>query len=205
MKGGFMKDAMILFVITLISGLCLGGVYGMTKEPIEQQQIAAEIETYKEVYQVAADFQMNDELTKEMDNFDGALAEAGLNLGNVGVEKVLEAVDESGNVIGHLMNAYSKDGYGGEIHLSIGITNEGEVTGIGFLELNETAGLGMKADEPAFKGQFAGKTADQLVLTKSGASSDNEIDAMSGATVTSSAVTNAVNAALYFEHNCISQ
>lgn len=203
--GGFMKDAVKLFVITLISGLCLGAVYGMTKTTIEQQQIAAQLETYKVVYAEAANFQNNDALTEQVDDFGNVLAESGLDLGNAGIESVLEAVDGSGNVIGHMLNVYSKDGYGGMIELSVGITSEGEITGIGFLTLEETAGLGMKAKEPAFKDQFAGKNAEQLVLTKSGASADNEIDAISGATITSTAVTNAVNAALYFAHNCISQ
>ena len=42
-KGGFMKDAVILFAITLIAGLCLGGVYGITKEPIAKAEAAAKI------------------------------------------------------------------------------------------------------------------------------------------------------------------
>lgn len=144
-------------------------------------------------------------MTKATADFESVLAESGLDIGNAGIDSVLKAVDESGNVIGHMFNVYSKDGYGGLIELSVGVTNEGEITGIGFLTLEETAGLGMKAKEPDFKDQFTGKTADQLVLTKSGASADNEIDAISGATITSTAVTNAVNGALYFAHNCISQ
>ena len=62
--------------------------------------------------------------------------------------------------IGYLINATSNDGYNGTIQISVGITNEGALTGIGFLTLAETPGLGMKADEPDFKGQFTGKTAD---------------------------------------------
>ena len=82
--------------------------------------------------------------------------------------------------------------------ISIGITAEGEITGIGYLALNETPGLGMKASESEFKDQFAGKNAAQLTLVKGGgASGDDQINAISGATVTSSAVTNAVNAALF--------
>ena len=50
-----------------------------------------------------------------------------------------------------------------------------------------------------------GKNADSLTVTKTGASADNEIDAISGATVTSNAVTNAVNAALFYLHNCMNQ
>ena len=87
----------------------------------------------------------------------------------------------------------------------MGITNEGALTGIGFLTLAETPGLGMKADEPDFKGQFTGKTADIFEVTKTAPSADNQIQAISGATFTSSAVTGAANAAVYFVQNCITQ
>ena len=48
--------------------------------------------------------------------------------------------------------------------------------------------------------QFEGKSVDQIVYTKNGASADNEIDALSGATITTNAVTNGVNAGLYYVH-----
>ena len=63
----------------------------------------------------------------------------------------------------------------------------------------------MNATNPDFKDQFKGKTAEQLNLVKGGGAGDDGIDAMSGATVTSTAVTNAVNGVLYFAHNCIPQ
>ena len=116
-----------------------------------------------------------------------------------------EALDADGNVIGYLINATSNDGYNGTVQISIGITNEGTVTGIGFLTLAETPGLGMKADEPEFKGQFTGKTADIFEVTKTAPSADNQIQAISGATFTSNAVTGAANAAVYFVQNCITQ
>ena len=56
----------------------------------------------------------------------------------------------------------------------------------------------MLADSDAFKGQFAGKNVSSFNLVKGGSSADNEIDSLSGATVTSSAVVNAVNAGLDF-------
>ena len=61
----------------------------------------------------------------------------------------------------------------------------------------------LKAKQADFRDQYVGKNADSLTVTKTGASEDNEIDAISGATVTSNAVTNAVNAALYYLHNCM--
>lgn len=55
------------------------------------------------------------------------------------------------------------------------------------------------------EGQFADKTVESFSVTKSGASADNEIDALSGATITSNAVAGAVNVALYFVNNCVAQ
>ena len=63
----------------------------------------------------------------------------------------------------------------------------------------------MNADTPDWRGQFADKTVESFTVTKSGASADNEIDAIGGATITSNAVTGAVNLALYFVNNCVAQ
>lgn len=78
----------------------------------------------------------------------------------------------------------------------MGVQADGTLNGISFLSISETPGLGMKADTDEFKNQFVGKQTDAIVYTKTGASADNEIDAISGATITSSCVTNGVNAGL---------
>lgn len=202
-KGGFMKDALVLFAITLISGVCLGGVYGLTKDPIEKAAMAAKIDAYRTVFADAADFQMADDLTAAVKDSSEEISAQGY--GNVTVDDAVEAVDESGNVIGYVISSTSKDGYGGAISISAGISLDGTVQGIEFLTIAETAGLGMNADTPEFKAQYAGKQVDSFTVTKSGASADNEIDALSGATITTSAVTNAVNAAVYFVDHCITK
>ena len=202
-KGGFIKDAIILFIITLISGLCLGAVYEVTKEPIKQAQIAANKAAYREVFPDAADFQSEEALTEAAKASAEALADKGF--GNVLVDDALKAVDAGGQTMGYVINSTSKDGYGGNVSISVGIKSDGTVLGIAFLSLSETAGLGMNAQNPDFKDQFQGKTAESLTVTKSGSAGDDEIDAMSGATITSNAVTNAVNAALYYVHNCVTQ
>ena len=89
--------------------------------------------------------------------------------------------------------------------ISVGIELDGTIKGIEFLSISETPGLGMNATKDTFKNKFAGKKAESLTVTKSGSAGDSEIDAMSGATITSNAVTNAVNAALYFAANCMAQ
>jgi electron transport complex protein RnfG len=80
----------------------------------------------------------------------------------------------------------------------MGYSLEGMVQGVEFLSISETAGLGMNATKTEFKDQFTNKSVDQFEVTKLGATADNQIDALSSATITSKAVTNAVNAGIGF-------
>ncbi|MCI8837069.1 MAG: RnfABCDGE type electron transport complex subunit G [Hungatella sp.] len=201
-KGGFMKDALILFAITLVAGACLGGAYEITKGPIEAAELAAKEEAFRTVLADADSFKLDDySAALDKANADAA----GLGFGNVQVDECATGTDASGSAMGYVVTATSGDGYGGNITVSVGVTADGEVKGIEFLTLAETAGLGMNADTPEWKGQFAGKTVESFSVTKSGASADNEIDAISGATITSNAVTGAVNAVLYFVNSCVNQ
>lgn len=198
-KGGFMKDAVILFAITLIAGLCLGGVFEITKAPIAAAEQAAKIAAYKEVLPEANDFVEDGMPEKIAASAEELMAQG---FGNVYIDAAAQAVDASGNPVGYVVSSTSKDGFGGEVKLSVGINGEGKISGIAFLSLAETPGLGMNATGDEFKGQFIDKNAETLTVTKTGAPAENEIQAMSGATITSEAVTNAVNAAVYFVNNC---
>lgn len=201
-KVGFMKDAVILCAITLVAGACLGGVYEMTKAPIDAANLAAKEAAYRTVFPDAASFDAGD----LADKIPAANEEiAGLGYGKVSVDEAVTANDASGAAAGYVVTATSNDGFGGAITVSVGIQSDGTVNGIEFLTLAETAGLGMNAQKPEWKGQFAGKKADVFSVTKDGASSDDQINAISGATITSRAVTNAVNAAVYFVDNCLAQ
>lgn len=196
-KSGFMKDAFTLFAITLISGLALGAVYEVTKGPIEQATIAANNATYKEVFAEAESFE-------ELVDVDlaGCNAQlAGSEFGNVAVESVMAAKDAAGAELGYVVNSYSMDSYGGKVGISVGIKDDGSITAVGFREISDTPGLGLKAKDAAFKDQYIGKIAEKLTVVKGGGAGDAEINAISGATITSSAVTNAVNAALFFNQN----
>ncbi|MCI8948943.1 MAG: RnfABCDGE type electron transport complex subunit G [Lachnospiraceae bacterium] len=201
-KGGFMKDAMILCAITLVAGACLGGVYGVTKEPIEQANLAAKAAAYQAVLPEASVFESGN-LAGLMESANAEIA--GLGYGNVTVDEAVMAMDSSGASVGYVVTSTSNDGYGGAITVSVGIQADGTVSGIEFLTITETAGLGMNAQKPEWKAQYSGKNVDAFAVTKNGASSDNEINAISGATITSEAVTDAVNAAVYFAKNCITQ
>lgn len=201
-KGGFMKDALILCAITLVAGACLGGVYEMTKAPIEAANLAAKAAAYRAVLPDAADFS-TDDMTAVIEAANAEIA--GFGFGNVTVDEAVTGMDASGAPIGYVVTSTSNDGYGGAITVSVGIQADGTVNGIEFLTIGETAGLGMNAQKPEWKAQYAGKNVDQFVVTKNGAAADNEINAISGATITSNAVTGAVNAAVYFAKNCMGQ
>ena len=195
-KTNFVKDALILFVITLISGALLGLVYEITLEPIQATQEQAKQDAYREVLADAASFEDVADIASLIESSAAALTEGGYGT----VDHAVNALDSSGNVIGYVINA-SSTGFGGAIQISVGIANDGTVGGIAFLSISETAGLGMNAKNESFYSQFAGKNVDAFEVTKSGATSDNEIDALSGATITSNAVANAVNTAIYFKQN----
>ena len=181
------KAAFNLCIITCVSGLLLGTVYQFTKEPIRQAEIAAKAAAYASVCPQAVSFEEGTDIM--------AGAES-IAIENTTVDEAYLALDDAGNVNGYVVNATNKEGFGGEISVSVGFDAEGTITGIAFLTLNETAGLGMNADTDSFKGQYVGKAVDEFVVTKIGAAADNEIDALGGATITSNAVTKAVNAAI---------
>ena len=194
MKNKIIKDALALTLITLVAGVTLGGVYEITKDPIAKQEAQAKAEAYEQVFTDAAAFEaveMDDTLTKTIrDQLDqeGYKAQS--------IEEVMRAEDQSGETLGYAFTVVTSEGYGGDIQFSMGVQNDGTLNGISIRSIGETAGLGMNADTPAFKDQFVGKQVEKLQYTKNGATQDDEINAISGATVTTNAMTNGVNAGL---------
>ena len=194
MKNKIIKDALALTLITLVAGVALGGVYEITKDPIARQEAQAKAEAYEQVFTDAAAFEevkMDDTLIQTIrDQLDqeGYKAQS--------IEEIMRAEDQSGEMLGYAFTVVTSEGYGGDIQFSMGVQNDGTLNGISILSIGETAGLGMNADTPAFKDQFVGKQVEQLQYTKNGATQDDEINAISGATVTTNAMTNGVNASL---------
>ncbi len=186
-------DTFKIFLITAISGLLLGGVYVITKEPIAQAEAAAQEAAYREVFNDGKEFA---EFTFDADVANKVLADNGYN--NETINGIVAAKDADGNVIGYVFTVTTSAGYGGDITFSVGIKNDGTVNGYTILSMSETAGLGAKAKEDKFRSQFANKLVEKFVVTKTGASSDNEIDAITSATITSNAVTGGVNACLCY-------
>ncbi len=183
-----LKDAAILFAITLIAGLVLGFIYELTKEPIRLQEEKAIQKACKAVFEqadsfVALDYAPGEELAKELSGM------------GVTVGTAYQAFDAAGNCIGHVVQSTSTEGYGGNITIYVGVTLDGILNGISILEIKETPGLGMNADK-VLKPQFAQKNVTEFTYTKGESQSESEIDAISGATVTTKAIVNAVNGGL---------
>lgn len=186
------KNTISLAIITLVAGLLLGIVYEITKDPIKEQQQKAKEEAYKEVFAEADSFQ---EVKLDVMNVEKDLLKQGMN---VTINEAMQVLDKNEKVVGHVLTVTDHEGYGGDIKFAMGVQIDGTVNGISFLTITETAGLGMKAQESYFKDQFSNKKVDKFTYTKNGSSNDSEIDAISGATITTNAVINGVNAGLYY-------
>ncbi|MBR6452713.1 MAG: RnfABCDGE type electron transport complex subunit G [Lachnospiraceae bacterium] len=187
-------DTLILTVITVIAGACLGYVYEITKDPIRESREKAKQEAYRAVFTDAYAFEEGE--ISHVENSDVILGGGGYD--KVKIDEALVAADASGNPVGCVLTVTDSEGYGGDITLAMGIRNDGTLNGIEILNISETAGLGMKATTPQFKAQFANKKVTQFIYTKTGSTNDYEIDALSGATITTKAVLNAVNGGLLY-------
>ncbi|MCR5330219.1 MAG: FMN-binding protein [Lachnospiraceae bacterium] len=204
-KGGLIHDAVILFIITVIAALALGFVYELTKDPIAQAQAQAKADAFKAVFPSM-------ESIKELDDIDGILDRANKLIEGekayegVTIDDIVAVEGNFGLPLGWVMTVTSSKGYGGKITMTMGISNgnnedssnaeKGMLMGLEFLSISETPGLGMNAKEDAFKSQFRGANVKQFSLAKRNISGDTEIDAISSATITTTAVTRSVNAAL---------
>ncbi len=165
-----------LFLISAIVTLLLAVTNSVTKPKIEQLQIETENKTKAAVLSDAKGF--SDAMTVSLDGVDYTY---------------YEGYGEGKEIKGYVFTTSAK-GYGGDIVTMVGVKADGTISGMDFLSISETAGLGMNADSDDFKSQFVGKS-DEIGLSKNNPA-DNEIQALTGATITSKAVTNAVNIAL---------
>ena len=188
-----LKDTISITAITLVAGLALGVVQDITADPIAQQKLKAKQEAYKAVFPEAESFG-EVVLGDTAEELAGVLSENGYGAQNI--DEVMTAMDASANEIGYAFTVTTSEGYGGDIQFAMGVRADGTLNGISILSIGETAGLGMKADTDAFKDQFKDKNVEKFKYTKNGASSEEEIDALSGATITTNAMTNGVNAGL---------
>lgn len=199
-KSTIIKDTVILLIITVVAGFILAAVNKVTLEPIAYARTEEKNKAYRAMFKEAESFDINETLTEKCNSSEEFLKDRGFNGTKVDEALIAKANNEA---IGYIINATSPNGYGGNIQISLGLDKDGRIEGFEILSISETVGLGMKAKEDEFKSQFAGKNVKEIKYTKAGASSEDEINAISGATITTSAVTEAVNSALTYAQEYI--
>lgn len=167
-----LKPVIVLTAICLITSALLAYTNDITKDKIAQQNVIAAQEAQKKVLSQAVDFET-------------------VNEGKADEYIIGKAAD--GTIVGYVFTTTDKS-YGGDIEVMVGIKPDGTVNAVEILTISDTPGLGMNAKNATFLDQFIGKIKDIGVNKNEPA--ENEIKALTGATITSSAVTRAVNTAL---------
>lgn len=173
-----LKTGVILMLITVIAGLLLSGVNLLTRDIIAETKEKEAIAAMQEVLPNATDFQALDE------------------------DEVLHAGKKDGEIVGYTVSV-SPQGYGGEINMMVGLDTEGAVLGVRIISMSETAGLGSKTNDPTFLEQYKGK--NQVVSLATSSPDANEIVGISGATISSKAVTRGVSDAIVMVQKVIKE
>ena len=193
MKAGktILKNTLSLVLITLVAALCLAGIYQLTKDTIAVSEAAERMESFRVVYPEADSFEQLPETV--LKDWNGAHPGAELLDGYA-------TLDKDGNKTGIVLSSVSHNGYGGDVTLSIGIKNDGTVTGVKVTSMSETSGLGANCTKPEWVAQFTGKgqSGNEIGYVRDGNPGPDEIDAITSATITTKAVLEAVNQALAF-------
>ena len=199
-------DTIALTLITLIAGILLGGVYTMTKKPIEHQNEKTKAEAYAAVFE-GADFVDDKGIDDALATYNEKLANGevkadamGETLSDVEISEVMKA-QKDGADAGYVVTCSGK-GYGGAVTLALGVDKDGNIVGIRVTDCsNETPGLGQNSStswNEQYVGMAKGDSGLSVVKDGSGSADNGTVNAISGATITSRAVTRAVNGALDF-------
>ena len=175
-----LKLTFILFLICAVTAGILGGVNELTWRRIEEQNRIKTVKAYSAVLPA-----------EDYEAIDFAAAGVPASIGKATINKIARADNGSGYVVESTFS-----GAQGNITMAVGVNGSLRCTGISIIKHSETSGLGANAASSAevgvnFRAQFVGQGGD-IALKKAG----GEIDALSGATITSTAVTNAVAASI---------
>lgn len=182
-----------LLIITACAGLILGLVYSFTKEPIAAQELKRENEARQTALPEADDFIMiaaADEDGVRTASEDAPPAFPDDSVIPPEIQQVYAGLKD-GNIIGYTMSVVTK-GFSPGLSLTVGIDNGGIITGVEIGSHEETPGLGANATDPEFLAQYVGADGP-IAVVKTPTDSTTEITAITGATITSNAVTDAVN------------
>lgn len=185
-KNEFVQLGGILCAITLVVALALGAVNAVTAGPIAEQN-AQKIKDSLENVMPGAE-------SEQIDVPEGTTVTTETK--NATSVTILSAykMTKDGADAGYCVEV-GPTGFGGAVDTMVGIDNDGKVTGISVISAaSETPGLGARSTEPEFQAQFADQVGTEVAVAKDGGS----IDALTGATITSRAVSEGVVAAAQF-------
>ncbi|MGI6075011.1 MAG: RnfABCDGE type electron transport complex subunit G [Pyramidobacter sp.] len=179
MSNKILRLSAVLFGITAVTGLLLGIVQHVTSAPIAEQRQKQRARALEATLPQAESFAL-------------------VPVEGSGIISEIAKGTSGGETAGYCFTLKPK-GFGGILTLVCGIADDGQVMDISILESNETPGLGAQASKPAFAGQFhQRRTSGLLTVVKTPVENDDQIQAISGATITSRAITDAVNEALRY-------
>lgn len=168
--------AVSLFLICVVVTALLALTNAVTAPKIDALAVETQEASKKQVLSSAASFSEEKQVEKDGTSYT-----------------YYDGLASDGSVMGYVFVTSAK-GYGGDISVMVGVLGDGTVAGVNILSINETAGLGMNAKNQSFLDQFLGKSGEIGVAKNN--PSDTEIQALTGATITSRAMATAVNTAL---------
>ncbi len=184
-----MQNHNLLMPILVLTMICLvmTGLVSLTYETTREQRLIQEERAANEnrlaLFAQAASFDL------QVPSQDNPWPE--------GITEWTRALDDQGKLLGTLLVS-QKRGYGGQVPVMVALDLDGKLLDIRVLAHEETPGLGNKIEEASFTQQFAGKTTQPPFSLDEGSQESQPIDAISGATRSSRAVTDAVNEAVDF-------
>ncbi|ARP50509.1 MULTISPECIES: RnfABCDGE type electron transport complex subunit G [Caproicibacterium] len=173
-KKEIVKPIVVLFLICLIVTLALAVTNQVTKNKILQMNQQTENASQQQVLPTANSF------TKKTSG-----------------DKTYAIGSKDGKVTGYVFTTTSTS-YGGDVKVMTGISADGKVTGVNLLKTSDTPGLGLNAKKESFRDQYkqAVPASGSFTVIKNGKAGQGEISALTGATISSKAVTTAVNEAV---------
>ena len=184
MKNNYILQAWLVLTLALVFGVSLAAVNNTLSPVIEANKVNETLEKIPELISGKSD---SSELKIEPISIE---VERG---GKKVFYKVFEA-KQDGVVKGYVAKSGGQ-GYADKIELLLGLSPKAdEITGLFVLEQKETPGLGNKISTDEWRGQYTGKKTDTaLAVVKTGAKNPNEIDSITGATISSKSVTSIIN------------
>ena len=174
MKNSYLKEAWLLIVLGALFGAALAGVHAGLSPRIAANRL-------------------NDTLSQIPTLVPGAERGEAIEQGG---RLVYRALNAAGETVGWVVPSVGQ-GFSDRIEVLIGLDRDARtITGLYVLWQNDTPGLGNRITEPEFRGRFAGQTAERPLRMVKGAGGPGEIEAVTGATVSSQSVVAIVNDAV---------